>query len=213
MPYVSRAVLQMNATVAVRNRVRRTLRRFSADRSGSTLVETALVLLILVPLFIGVAELSEALTLQRRVETAAATAADLVTRSTEGGDAIGEAELEAIPKLLRKIVQTGPGPGGAVGFRLATFDIAHDNGTASFDLVESYTCGGFVGSGAPTIPRDVLRRSQSLDQLVLVETEFGFESSFKYFIDTVTLRGKSFFAPRVGNDLKLPEGDTCPPPE
>lgn len=210
-----RQVLMPLVTFRPLRRAPGTFGRFGADRSGSTLVETALVLLIIVPLFIGVAELSEALTLQRRVETAAATAADLVTRSTEGGAAFGAQieELKAIPGVLKKIVQAGPDTGPEVGFRLVIFDIVDENKKKVSKQVGIYACGKGM-SGALTakdeVPSEVLKSSQGLTRLVRVETQVGFESSFKYFLNTVTLRGESYFAPRLGNDIKLPSsGGGC----
>ena len=191
------------------SRLRRGERRFGVDQSGAVLVETALVLLIVVPLLIGLAEFSAALTLQRRVETAAATAADLMTRSTEGTVSIGEAELNAIPAILRKIVRTGPEAAGDVGFRISIFEIVVDkDGNVSPKPPKTYKCG-FGDGGAGTAPSGVLTGSNGLTRLVLVETEADFRSNFSFFIDTIKLRGESYFAPRIGNEIKLPENKAC----
>lgn len=208
-----RSCSQTPVNATPHQRVRHAIRHFGGDRSGSTLVEAALVLLVVVPLFFGLAELSEALTLQRRVETAAATAADLVTRSTEGGEAIGDAELRALPEILKMIVQTGPDTVGDVGFRIEIFNVVDKkDGSRSAEPAGSYVCG-ITESGTDTVPaavKLVVEQTQDLERLVSVETQYGYASNFRYFIDTITLRGESFFAPRVGNVIKLPESGSCP---
>lgn len=59
---------------------RRSLRDLPGDQSGGALIEAALVFPILLGLFLGVSEFSEAFTVSRRLEAAAHTSADLVAR-------------------------------------------------------------------------------------------------------------------------------------
>ena len=180
-------------------------RRFARDQSGAVMLETAVVLLVLVPLLLGLAELSDALTLKRRVETAAATAGDLVTRATEEGKPVTTAELEQVRALLDRIVESGSGTVGPVGLRVVRFSVVDDgdaNGKSS-KTIGRFSCK-FVGDGVNTIPKAVLDGMKANDEIVLVETQSKYSSRLARLIsEPITLHGISYFTPRIENEIEL----------
>ena len=189
----------------VRRRAGTKFRRFGGDQSGAVLVETAVVMLILVPLLIGLAELSEALTLKRRVETAAATGVDLVTRAAdETGVTI--AYLDDVGLILQRIVEPGVRPSVPIRFSVVNFTIVETDKNPIGKKGEpegSYKCG-FMGSVSQNLPEEILRAMDPGDRIVLFETQDVFISRFAWFITgSITLRGTSYFAPRIGNEIDL----------
>ena len=155
------------------------------------MVETAVVLLVLVPLLLGLAELSEALTLKRRVETAAVTAADLVTRATEVSKPVTKAELGQVRELLDRIVKKD------------------QSGDKDSLIIGSYTCK-FKGKGVEKIPEDVRAKMDVGNEIVLVQTQSEFTSRLARLIpNAITLHGISYFAPRTENDIELKKNATC----
>ncbi len=175
------------------------------------MLETAVVLLVLVPLLLGLAELSEALTLKRRVETAAATAADLVTRATEEGKPVTTTELAQVRQLLDRIVKSGSSAVGAVGLRVVRFQVvkSDQSGGKKSLTIGSYTCK-FKGEGVEKIPDDVLTKMDVGNEIVLVETQSEFSSSLARLLpDAITLHGVSYFAPRIENEIRLKKKATC----
>lgn len=169
------------------------------------MMETAIVLLVLVPLLLGLAELSDALTLKRRVETAAATAADLVTRAREKDKPVTTTELGQVRALLDRIVKSGSSSAGHVGLRVVRFRVVDDGETGgkTSETIGRYSCK-FTGNGVSTVPKAVLDGMKANDEIVLVETESKFTSRLAYLISKpITLHGSSYFAPRVENEIEL----------
>jgi Flp pilus assembly protein TadG len=79
-PLAGSAGCRLRRVSDLRNAICRQARRLARDARGNALVEAALVFPILISLFLGISEFSEALTVSRRVEAAAGTSADLVAR-------------------------------------------------------------------------------------------------------------------------------------
>ena len=78
------------------------LRRFRAAREGVAAVEFALILPILVTLFIGAVELSQAVTVDRRVTQVANTTGDLVARAEKGIPTSEINDIMLVGKYLMK---------------------------------------------------------------------------------------------------------------
>ena len=96
----------------------------------------------------------------------------------------------------------------ALGYRVVSFTVDEDRtGLPS----GSYTCG-FVGPITNGLQADILRDAEIDDRIVLVETSYVFSSRLAWFITApITLRGISYFAARIGNEIVLPMDQHCPP--
>ena len=101
----------------------RLLRRLRRDQRGAALVEAALVLPLLIGLFLGISEFGEALTVNRRVEAAAGTGADLVARVRT----ITNADLAQIKPMLDEMIE--PFPTETLGLVITSVVADADNNT------------------------------------------------------------------------------------
>src|SRR5690349_12938795 len=105
------------------DRLGQSLGRFVRDRSGQALVEAALVFPMLISVFLGVSEFSQAFTVKRRLEAAANTAADLVART----QAIATADLTGIKAMIDEMLK--PYPTATLGLTISSVVADQDNAT------------------------------------------------------------------------------------
>lgn len=198
-----------------RGDVGHTLGRLVQDRGGAVLIEMSIVLLILVMILIGVTELSQALTLQRRVVTAAASAADLMTRADRP---LGVGSLKVIKEVLEEIVgpnkvvrKNGKGEDVSLfGFKVTVFTVKLVEKEKQVTATGSYTCD-VSGLKTPLVPNDIVKEVEVGGRVIVAETRLKFTSSFAFFIkDIITLQGTSYFIPRLGSQLTLGRNETCP---
>jgi Flp pilus assembly protein TadG len=90
------------AASSLRARVRRLVRRCAARDEGVAAVEFGLIVPIMAVMFIGAVELSQAITVDRRVTQVASSTADLVARfspSPNGANGISQTEIADIVKI------------------------------------------------------------------------------------------------------------------
>ncbi|MGI9388808.1 MAG: TadE/TadG family type IV pilus assembly protein [Boseongicola sp.] len=197
----------------------RAVKRLVSDQGGAVLIEMSIVLLILVTMLIGVTELSQALTLQRRVVSAAATAADLMTRADRP---MGINELQALGRVLDEIV----GPNDVkdaenkrlFGFKVTVFtvkevDESDKNGDATkktkAEATGSYMCNA-KELQAKDVPEEISKEVEEGGRIIMVQTRLQFQSSFTFFIkNAIALGGASFFIPRLDSDLTLTGNFGC----
>jgi len=66
--------------VLIRARTRRSLRRFLADKRGVSAIEFAMLLPLMVTLYLGGAEVSQAIAIDRKMTLVARTLADLTSQ-------------------------------------------------------------------------------------------------------------------------------------
>jgi len=192
---------------------RRTVDRFAQDRGGAVLIEMSIVLLILVTMLIGVTELSQALTLQRRVVSAASSAADLMTRATPANTPLGRTNLDNMRGVLDEIVgptEVEDDSTRLFGFKVTVFSVKSDaEGDKESEPSSSYKCD-FDGTGTQTVPAGLLEEVDVGGRIILVETQLRYTSAFTVFIsETITLEGSSFFVPRLGSVLALDGHQDC----
>ncbi len=181
----------MQTFQAIRMRIRQVLTRFRTKTHGSALIEAALIIPVGVLLFVGISEFAQGFTINRRLEAAAGTAADLVTRQ----QAISTTELAGIKNMLDEIVK--PYPVSTLSFRVTS--ILTDD-TATTTVGWSYAQGPDISAHATganlTIPTGLVGPNSSI---ILAEVRYAFSSSLSLLIPAgIPMRAKSFFPPRVG---------------
>lgn len=172
----------------------RRLRDLACDQSGSIIVEAALVFPILIMLFLGVSEFSEAFTVSRRIDVAANTAADLVARmpSVTSGDLAG----------IKAMIDEGikPFPVASLGVVITSVVADNDNATT---VAWSEALGAGVtahGTGAPITLPDGLTVAKG--SLVLAEVTYQFKSTLStLLVGSVPLQAKAFQLPRYSGKV------------
>ena len=169
----------------------RNINGFCRDTQGGALVEATLVIPLGVFLFIGVSEFAQGFTANRRIETAAGTAADLVTRQPS----VSTADLNGIKTMLDEILR--PFPIDTLRMRLTSVAV---DGTGQATVAWSFAAGPgisshAVGSGI-NIPTGLAPVNSSV---VFAEVEYTFQSTLSTFLPVgIEMRGESFFPPRFG---------------
>jgi Flp pilus assembly protein TadG len=181
------------AAAIPRLRVRR-LGDLARDQSGNALIEAALVFPILIALFLGVSEFSEAFTASRRVAAAAHTAADLVARSTS----VTASDLSGIKAMVDETIK----PFSSAGLGLVITSVVADKDNATTVLWSEMLGTGVsaYGTGAPIgVPAGLTFPKGSL---VLAEIKYQFKSTLSTLIvGSVPLQAKAYQVPRYSNQV------------
>ena len=170
------------------------IRDLLRNRSGNVLVEAALVFPILVALFLGVSEFSEAFTASRRVAAAAHTAADLVSRSTS----VTAADLSGVKAMIDETLK--PFPTSGLGL-VITSVVANENNATSVAWSEALGTGvSAYGTGAAiAVPAGLTFPNGAL---VLAEIKYQFKSTLSTLIvGSVPLQAKSYQVPRYSSQV------------
>ncbi len=170
------------------------LRRLGRDQRGHALVEAAIVLPILISLFLGISEYSEALTVSRRVEAAAGTSADLVARLRT----VSNADLSQIKPMLDEMIL--PFPTGTLGLVITSVVADADNHTT---VAWSYAVGaGAVqrGVGADiTLPAGLTEPGKSV---IFAEVNYTFHSTLATLIvGDVPMNANAYVQPRLTSQI------------
>ena len=113
----------------------RLVRHIIADRRGNATVDFAFLLPIMLMLFIGVVEVTNLLSLDRKVVAAAQTVADLVTQRRE----VSDAQLNDILTASDLIFDPFPTAASTVGIAAVRYDA--DTGTPAVDWTKSKNGG------------------------------------------------------------------------
>jgi Flp pilus assembly protein TadG len=174
---------------------RGTAARLRHDCGGAALIEATLVIPIALMLFVGVAEFSQAFTVNRRVETAAGTAADLVARHQQ----ITTNELAGVKLLLDEILR--PYSTNALGMVLTSV-VIDDAGQATVEWSYANGPGATArAQGTPvTLPEGLAKPDSSV---ILAEIRYTFQPTVvRYLTGGVQFVGTSIMAPRVSDSVE-----------
>lgn len=182
-------------------RARDFLRRLAKQQEGAVLSELAMATIVLVPMILGVVEISRYALLTQKLDRVAMTVGDLVSR----GENLTTAQINdifaAVPFLIqpfemgsrgRVIITAIENPSGAVGPRVAWRREGAGTLTASSTL-------GAVGANA-VVPSPVVL----IDNEVIVVTEvfYRFEPFLlPELLPSATVRHSFVFRPRLTNDI------------
>ena len=160
------------------------------DRSGQALIEAALVFPILVGLFLGVSEFSEAFTVNRRIEAAANASADLVART----QAVTDADLVGIKSMIDEMIK----PYATAKLGLIITSVATDPGNSP-SVQWSFATGAGSSAhavGSPiALPAGVTEPSSSI---IVSEIRYEFRSTLaSMIVGTIQMQAQAYFRPRV----------------
>src|SRR5262245_58680900 len=172
----------------------RFLGRCAADRSGQALVEAALVFPMLISVFLGVSEFSQAFTVKRRLEAVANTAADLVART----QSIATADLTGIKAMIDEMLK--PYPTTTLGLTISSVVADQDNVTR---VAWSYAQGSGATARTPgasvTLPPDLTEANSSI---VFAEVNYTFRSTLaSMIVGDVAFTAEAYLRPRASNEV------------
>jgi Flp pilus assembly protein TadG len=124
------------------------LKAFASRKEGVAAVEFAMLLPVLLLLYLGAFEASQALSANRKVEAVADTVGDLVSRSTE----MDATRLSNIMSISAAILNPFPGTGLVMTVTTVKVDA---NGKATVDWSQANTGPGLRAGSAYTLPTDL----------------------------------------------------------
>ena len=167
---------------------------FVRAKDGVAALEFAMIAPFMIAIFLGAVEFSGALTVNRRVTTAASATADLVAQS----EAVTDSDLDQImiianqmvgsalignynPALLEvKVTSIQADPDGVI-----TVGWSYDNGGG-----EPYT----PGSSFPNVPSGLL---EPLSSVIVAEVKYTFDPPIGHYITgSIDLQDKFYLRPR-----------------
>ena len=176
--------------------------RFARDRRAVSAVEFALLLPVLLTLFIAGNELSQALTIYRKVSHTANALGDLVSQVAT----ISTSEMTNILAATTAIMT----PYSASGVKLVVSAV---NYTTSGGFKTSWSVGqnatAWTANSAPpiTIPSGLVSNGQ---QLVVTQVQYTYTSTFSTFMQdilggtSITLADVAYLRPRVSTTIAYP---------
>ena len=183
----------------------RKIARLRDDAAGVSAVEFAILLPLMILLFVGGTQWTEAITIKRKVQLVARTIGDLVAQDT----AVTNAEMTSIFAAATAVIQPfGPGPLQVIVSRV---DI-DANGNATIGWSDSSPTGAaHTVNSSVTMPwtASTIKNTMNMASTVLVwsETTYTYTPpvAFKLFSSTDTgaipLSDSAFFRQRTGTTI------------
>ena len=163
------------------------------DASGHALIEAALVFPLLFILFFGVSELCEGFIANRRVETAAFTAADLIARL----QTVNTADLTALKSIVDETIR--PFPVATVGL-VVTSVVADERNVTTVAWSTAFGPGvaAYSANTPITVPAGLTLPNTSV---ILAQVGYTFQSTLSTFIGGLRLGAQSYQQPRFAQQV------------
>lgn len=148
--------------------LKRSLRRLAGDRRGASAVEFALIAPFMILLYLGAVEISLALSIDRKITSAASALADLVAQD----DVITDGEMADIMTAGGVIIS--PFDAGPLQMRITSVLM---NGSDEVRVQWSDAVGmtAFAEGGGAPVPAGVLQRNRSV---IMVEVNYQYHTMF-----------------------------------
>ena len=164
----------------------------AGDQRGVSAVEFAMVLPLMVTLYLGVVEISQGISADRKVTLTARTIADLVAQTSTINNSDMTNSLNAASAVMAPFPDTN--------LKVTVTSIAINstgNATVSWSDTKNGTARA-VGSSV-TLPAALVINDSSL---VLSEVEYAYKPTIGYIISgTLTLRDQIYMRPRQSNSV------------
>lgn len=162
--------------------------RLRADIAGVAAIEFAFIAPILVTMYFGIAELTQAMIAQRRTSHAASTIGDLVAQST----CVTNANVTDIFTVGQTIL--APFPTAPLKMRITSIS-ADAAGTTTVDWSKGQ--GMSPVSGSITVPSGVIAANQSV---IKAEATYTYTSPVNYVLPSpVTFTNSYYLRPRLSD--------------
>jgi Flp pilus assembly protein TadG len=182
------------------------IRRFVHQRRGVSAVEFALILPIMLTLFIGGQEVTQGITIKRKVTIATRTIADLVSQDIS----ISDADLTAIFAATTTVL--APYAPGLLKMKITNIWIDADGNA-------SVVWGAAHNGATPRNPGDTITLPDGLNQfekssLLWAEAEYKYTPTIGYVMSgSIDLKDKLYLRPRLTSCIDRVTGGqtvTCP---
>jgi Flp pilus assembly protein TadG len=167
----------------------RLLRRLRRNERAAIVVEFALVLPVLIMIFVGMAEFTEAFTVMRKLAQSAGTVSDLVAQETT----VTTSTLANIRLIAEEIMKPYSPPDS-----LVIVSVVSD--AANTVRVEWSDPPIYAKDQTYQLPNDKLTEPNS--GLIVTEATYNFTPTLSYFLlGNFTLQERAFFRPRSGKTI------------
>jgi Flp pilus assembly protein TadG len=182
----------------------KSMRDLLLGREGVAAIEFAMVAPLMLLLFVGSVEFSQALTVDRRVTQIASSTADLVAREKSITTADMEGIMDIIDHLmspydnsrLRVTLLNVYSAMNNAGDVKVCWSYNHNGGANTYSDQQAYSLpSGILGTGASTIVAEVVYEYQPLIFNMFIESAFRMEERF-------------FLKPRLSNSVEY-NGHKC----
>lgn len=166
----------------------RLARRFASDRRGVSAVEFALLLPLMLTLYLGGVEVSQAVSASRKVTLVSRTVADLVSQVST----VSNSSMSDILKASSAITS----PFSANGLKVTVSCITIDaNGKATIAWSDTLNGTAYGVGSAVTLPAALNVANTSL---IWTEAQYDYKPTIGYIITgTLALKDRMYMRPRV----------------
>lgn len=217
--------MSRTSTSALAARATELVRSYRADKRGVAAIEFAFIVPIMVVMFVGAVELSQAITVDRRVTQAASSIADLAARKESS---ISQTEIADIMKIGGYIMT----PYSQSPLKVTVRNVSSSS-TSATTTKQSWQCTFSAVGTNPTPACTCMNETYTLpsglvstnDSVVVAEVDYTYTPLvFDYFLNrtlssgtggpgTYTLSEKIFMKPRgQAAMLTQQDGQPCPTP-
>ena len=173
-------------------RVRRPLRRLLRDERGVSAVEFAMLLPLMITLYLGGVEVSQAIAVDRKVTLVARSLGDLVAQST----AVTNADMTNILNAATSVVQPFPDTTLQVTVSSVTIDATNVAKVAWSD-----TKNGTARSVGQTVTLPAALNVANTS-LIWAESQYAYTPTIGYVITgTMTLKDQIYMRPRLSDSV------------
>lgn len=182
-------------------------RRLWSNRKGVASIEFAMIAPVMVMMFMGIVEFSQAITVDRRVNQVASSTADLIART----DSTTTTELDSIMDVVEVLMR--PYVKDHMDLTVANV-IASSSDATNTVVCWSYNHQGgvnnYTNGQSYTLPTGVVEAGESV---LVVEVSYAYTPLiFKYFISgTIDFTDKFYLKPRLSSSIEF-DNQKCTPP-
>jgi Flp pilus assembly protein TadG len=187
----------------IRARTRRSLRRFLADKRGVSAVEFAMLLPLMVTLYLGGVEVSQAVAVDRKMTLVARTLADLTAQA----NGVSDSDMSNIKAAATAVV--APFDDTKLGFTISSVVI---DAQKVAKIKWSDTRNGTVRKPGDVVTvNDTLKESTTYPiYLIWAETKYGYTPTVGYVITgTMNLTDQIYMRPRQSDCVLRPNTQTA----
>lgn len=175
----------------------RKFRDLARNKSGVALVEFALIVPVLIGIYLGAVEFSQALTVDRRVTVVASAAADLVAQTEQ----VDTAALTDIYNLSKTILD--PYDTASLSIVLTSI-VADDKNATTVDWSQAFNGGAAHAKGSSYALPAAL--TQAFSSVIVAEVSYSYNSPVSEYI-TGPLKMTDTFYLRPRKSLKVEKTD------
>jgi Flp pilus assembly protein TadG len=190
--------------------IHRCARRFAECRSGIAALEFALIAPIMLMMFVGVVELSQAITVDRRVNHVASSTADLVARQKQVSTTLLENYMNIVTPLMHpydaapmKLTITNVYSTSAAPTTYKVCWFYNHNGGATGGLTKG-------GNWPDSIPAGLLQGGTSV---VIVDVEYNYTPTVMfgktYVNNGYPLKERFYLKPRLSSVIQFTPDPVC----